>query len=656
MSKNGFCRRIYNSLGDFAEHTSAHGIPRAWNSHGLKKCLWLLLFFFCFVAFIFQASQIVLRFMRNDKIVGVELKFENIPFPSVTVCNLNPYKNSLARSMGSVRDTLLAFDDAIERSGDGRHRVRRSEPSSEASMREARQIHRVYEKMYSKYEGLLAVYSMCSCANNNCKALKDSKNGTLCLCFFNRKNDQIWPCYKPEAWKEQRCRKCTALGDCEYTEEPGQIPCLCAPLIRMCVRIEEEPVLQADAGADNDLKNDELPKPSTNASTLYQRIPKIWEIATTESPISIETLVKKEEAYGLKGVRDSVAIRTKATENLVFAVSSLSKEQKNSMSYSKRELITKCSFNGKPCSVERDFTEYIDPSYGNCFTFNHNTSRGIRIERAGPQYGLRFQVFVNISDYLPTTEAAGVRLTVHSPEEQPFPDTHGYSAPTGFVSSFGIRLKRVHRLPAPYGNCVEEGKDDDYIFRDKEYSTETNVAAAIRAFRRTEATQTVPSITHYYATAYEEHSSKRGEIILAWPAGAASLRSECDASLSAGECLQFHREQGAMVEVFYEQLNYESLQESEAYALPNLLSDFGGLASLWMGVSMITLIEVGILFSELTLGVFGTIFCCFCCRSDKEMDVEKEVKDAKTNRRRVRRVGPPPYHYGAGYDVVRSIR
>lgn len=64
----------------------------------------------------------------------------------------------------------------------------------------------------------------------------------------------------------------------------------------------------------------------------------------------------------------------------------------------------------------------------------------IRSERAGSNYGLRFQVFVNISDYLPTTEAAGVRITVHSPSEQPFPDTHGYSAPTGFVSSFAIRL------------------------------------------------------------------------------------------------------------------------------------------------------------------------------------------------------------------------
>jgi hypothetical protein len=85
---------------------SAHGIPRAYNSYGLRKALWLLLFFTCLTAFIAQAIQIVKRFARNDIIVGVELKFENIPFPSVTVCNLNPYKNSLARSMGSVKDTV----------------------------------------------------------------------------------------------------------------------------------------------------------------------------------------------------------------------------------------------------------------------------------------------------------------------------------------------------------------------------------------------------------------------------------------------------------------------------------------------------------------------------------------------------------------------
>lgn len=84
---------------------------------------------------------------------------------------------------------------------------------------------------------------------------------------------------------------------------------------------------------------------------------------------------------------------------------------------------------------------------------------------------MRFQVFVNISDYLPTTEAAGVRITVHSQEEVPFPE-FGYNAPTGFISSFGIRLKRMNRLPAPYGDCVRDEKNNEYIYQGKDYSTE----------------------------------------------------------------------------------------------------------------------------------------------------------------------------------------
>lgn len=63
--------------------------------------------------------------------------------------------------------------------------------------------------------------------------------------------------------------------------------------------------------------------------------------------------------------------------------------------------------------------------------------------RAGPMYGLRMLVYVNASDYMPTTEATGVRLTIHDKDQFPFPDTFGFSAPTGFVSSFGLRLVRV---------------------------------------------------------------------------------------------------------------------------------------------------------------------------------------------------------------------
>uniref|UniRef100_A0A914E4I4 Uncharacterized protein n=1 Tax=Acrobeloides nanus TaxID=290746 RepID=A0A914E4I4_9BILA len=103
-----FCKGVGDSFSEFAEQTSAHAIPRAYNSRScFKKILWLLLFFICFSAFSFQAVLIIQRFLRNDIIVGVEMKFENIPFPSVTVCNLNPYKNSLARTLGPVQDTVI---------------------------------------------------------------------------------------------------------------------------------------------------------------------------------------------------------------------------------------------------------------------------------------------------------------------------------------------------------------------------------------------------------------------------------------------------------------------------------------------------------------------------------------------------------------------
>ena len=53
--------------------------------------------------------------------------------------------------------------------------------------------------------------------------------------------------------------------------------------------------------------------------------------------------------------------------------------------------------------------------------------------------GIRVLLFVNTSDYMSTSESAGVRIAIHAPTEYPFPDTFGYSAPVGFASSFGMK-------------------------------------------------------------------------------------------------------------------------------------------------------------------------------------------------------------------------
>ncbi|GMT28473.1 hypothetical protein PFISCL1PPCAC_19770, partial [Pristionchus fissidentatus] len=735
-------RRILHSLGedfnDFAEHTrerncSAHGIPRAYDSKGKRRLLWLILFFLCLGLFGQQAYWIVGRFRSKPIIVSVEIKFERIAFPSVTVCNLNPYKFSLAKGTNGVKDTLKAFDDAVHKFS-GEDRSKRSidrlnegmigtvtakcphelypettncicaysttseelfnchpsiqwnslpcedcqpngqcTPSSNSSyafpchcihdfclrsfnelmislhssslhlrvcpssssidcictrdevcypreewilsscgrcnwkgecirtldreedclcrgelcypvngegkghrhnsIRVVRQSIKTLEKSMSRFEALMAVYSYCKCGPFECTGLMERNapvDSLQCLCFYNKKSNQLWPCYQPDKWIQRRCKACTTMGDCPYSASlEGKHPCLCVD--------------------------------------------------------------------DIKGVRDPIALKAKAIENVIFSVEAMNNSVKEALGYSKKEFITKCSFNGRECSIDQDFSTHSDPVYGNCFTFNYDKSDNVTSERAGPQYGLRFQVFVNVSDYLPTTEAAGVRLTVHSHDEQPFPDTLGFSAPTGFVSSFGIRLKHMTRLPAPYGVCTPDGKDDNFIYRDKEYSTEGCQRSCLQRFLISKCGCGDPRYPpHHSPNCPVDDPDKRDclakelrnavremdniechcqqpcrQLVYSvsysaskWPTLSSMVNSaDCPNGLTPHLCLEYFREQGALIEVFFEQLNYESLVETEAYGIPNLLSDFGGQLGLWMGVSVITISEFAILIMDIVLSI-----------------------------------------------------
>ena len=55
---------------------------------------------------------------------------------------------------------------------------------------------------------------------------------------------------------------------------------------------------------------------------------------------------------------------------------------------------------------------------------------------------------MDVPTYLPTTEAAGVRIVVHDGLDTPYPDAFGFSAPTGVIASFG--LQKVHTIVFSY--------------------------------------------------------------------------------------------------------------------------------------------------------------------------------------------------------------
>ncbi|KAK6765984.1 hypothetical protein RB195_025725 [Necator americanus] len=629
-------KRMAWHFKEFCYKTSAHGIPMIGQApNRYYRSVWVLLFLGCMTMLYMNAQSVLAKYNRNEKIVDIQLKFDTAPFPAITLCNLNPYKASLATSVDLVKRTLSAFDGAMEQAGVKQHgedappveatsapKTKRSvglhgaffEPgyarclcgkssaeledlSSEKqdSVGSTRKPFSLDDEEVEWEEGndyymetTTGLNLMEECKSERTKLDEPTGYDDHCICAFDRNTHDAWPCFLKDTWEATECDTCNEHAFCtkdNKTSKGHKSPCLCAPS-RFCVAYNGK-------------------TPPIEIWTYLKGGP------PTEDPNFLE-------AMGFQGMTDEVAIVTKAKENIMFAMATLSMDAREKLSTTKRELVQKCSFNGKACDIEGDFLTHIDPVFGACFTFNHNRSVQLTSIRAGPMYGLRMLVYVNASDYMPTTEATGVRLTIHDKEEFPFPDTFGYSAPTGYVSSFGLRLRKMTRLPAPYGDCVPDGKTADYIYKNYEYSVEGCYRSCFQQLVLKECKCGDPrfpvpaGVTHceaadpmkYFLSRRCQQPCRQSIYSVTYsPAKWPSLSLQIQLGSCNGtnaECNKHYKENGAMVEVFYEQLNFEMLTESEAYGFVNLLADFGGQLGLWCGVSFLTCCEFVFLFLETT--------------------------------------------------------
>ncbi|VDP10850.1 unnamed protein product [Heligmosomoides polygyrus] len=276
----------------------------------------------------------------------------------------------------------------------------------------------------------------------------------------------------------------------------------------------------------------------------------------TDPPTTVVT--ETEQAFGLSELKDKGAITTQTKENLIFLVAALPRDTRRNLSYTLNEFVLRCSFNSKDCNMERDFKLHVDPEYGNCYTFNFNDSVELKNSRAGPMYGLRLLLDVHQDDYMPTTEAAGVRIVVHEQDKEPFPDTFGYSAPIGFVSSFGLKTKVLKRLDAPYGSCSDTFRPDPYIY--EEHYSDSGGYHHIQL----ECLCQQPCTENVFETAYSA---------AAWPSVNFKIGVDCpavpDIYNDTTACTDYYRKNTAYIEIYYEQLNFETLNETAGYTNPS---------------------------------------------------------------------------------------
>ncbi|CAB3400023.1 unnamed protein product [Caenorhabditis bovis] len=590
---------------EFCYKTSSHGIPMLGQSpNGIYRTAWVILLMICATQFINQAVAVIQKYNRMDKITDIQLIFDTAPFPAITLCNLNPYKDSVIRSHESISKILGVFKSVMTKAGGGN--AARVDPDIELddiTLQAKRKKRGVGEK--GTFE---PANSACSCeedgGSDECEERSTeipSGNNDYCICAFDRQTNDAWPCHLRQHWQNTTCQSCDEHFLCSKKAKKGtkrsQIkkePCICESKGQFCIKHE-------------------------HVSSLLN----LWEYFGRQETFA-DVTQEETEALGFGNMTDEVAIVTKAKENIIFAMSALSEEQRILMSQAKHNLIQKCSFNGKPCDIDKDFSLVADPTFGNCFIFNYDRKIIKSSIRAGPMYGLRVMLFVNASDYLPTSEAVGVRLTIHDQEEFPFPDTFGYSAPTGYISSFGMRMKKMSRLPAPYGDCVENGATSNYIYKGFAFSTEGCYRTCFQhliidrcgcsdpRFPTIGNAQPCQVFNKAHRECLEQHTHAIGEIHgsfkcrcqqpcnqtiytisyseAIWPSQALNITlGNCEKP--AEECNEEYQENAAMLEVFYEALNFEVLSESEAYGIVKMMADFGGHLGLWSGVSVMTCCE-----------------------------------------------------------------
>ncbi|XP_078610802.1 epithelial sodium channel subunit gamma-like [Branchiostoma floridae x Branchiostoma japonicum] len=357
----------------------------------------------------------------------------------------------------------------------------------------------------------------------------------------------------------------------------------------------------------------------------------------------------------------------KTANTFMGLIANMNSTTRQAIGHQARDFIQECQFDGRACSP-KNFSVFTDSTYGNCFTFNkaNGNTAPQRSTSAGPLNGLSLILYIQQEEYIPSlTEKAGARVVVHSPDRWPFPEFEGFDASPGFLTSAGLRLTSITRLGGRYGDCTN-GNGYELLYggaytqanclvtchqqhmvsvcgcADPSLKAPVNTAFCDSVTTTVECTNRVKReiATGVLPCTCPASCSDKvyGKAIglAEWPADSylshvlnklMTKRGRRPGAGILGNTDSFKRNL-LKLNIYYEALNYEQISESPGYEEESLLGDLGGQLGLWVGMSLLSAMEVVEIFADL----FAIIFKKFSfkeMKSSKKIDVApREKKDA----------------------------
>ncbi|XP_035665145.1 acid-sensing ion channel 1C-like isoform X4 [Branchiostoma floridae] len=297
------------------------------------------------------------------------------------------------------------------------------------------------------------------------------------------------------------------------------------------------------------------------------------------------------------------------------------KEFYNRTAHQIQDMVLECSYRGTKCSWA-NFT-VVFTRYGKCYTFNSGSPNQpvLKTLKGGIGNGVEFFLDVQQEDYMPAwgesdevTFEVGFKIQLHTQEEPPFIHELGFGVGPGMQYYVSTQEQRITYLPAPWGQCKAE---NDLTFDFAKYTTsacridcETKFVVSQCGCKMVHMPGNFPICT---PDVYVECADQALDFLVK----SDNKKCVCDTPCNTtrynlfmshvkfpseqavkylarkyGKPEDYFRKNTLVLNVFFEALNYETIEQQKAYEVASLLGDIGGQMGLFIGASILTILEL----------------------------------------------------------------
>ena len=283
------------------------------------------------------------------------------------------------------------------------------------------------------------------------------------------------------------------------------------------------------------------------------------------------------------------------------------------------DLVLGCEFMGQDCSFTPILTKI-----GYCYEFNggRNQSPILFANGTGPRFGMQLTLNIEQDEYLQSFgNEAGAIIVIHPQGEPGEPSDAGITVPPSHGARIGLRKKIIKDVSSS-ATCKNSDSTKDFNFLSDKYKYSRSACLADRYFTAVaekckciESSIARPS-NGEYATFPDCNVT---QLCCNWDVYLNTERSGCTSACSyvayqasvsysafpskrRAERLshlfniskEYIRENLVFVNIFFEDLNVQEVVTADAYGFIALISDIGGEVSLFLGASVVTMLEFGV--------------------------------------------------------------